>query len=92
MVRLAISVLGMIYLASVDEVHGEFRKSMRDYLMNRTFDTKPELSESFLLVDPKQLNEVFAVTSQNDDKIMGQIYFDCKVKRPIPLFGIPRLE
>lgn len=80
------------YLASVDEVHGEFRKSMRDYLMNRTFDTKPELSESFLLVDPKQLNEVFAVTSQSDDKIMGQIYFDCKVKRPIPLFGIPRLE
>ncbi|MDM8268198.1 major capsid protein [Barnesiella viscericola] len=80
------------YLASVDEVHGEFRKSMRDYLMNRTFDAKPELSESFLLVDPKQLNEVFAVTSQSDDKIMGQIYFDCKVKRPIPLFGIPRLE
>lgn len=80
------------YLASVDEVHGEFRKSMRDYLMNRTFDVKPELSESFLLVDPEQLNEVFAVTSKNDDKIMGQIYFDCKVKRPIPLFGIPRLE
>lgn len=80
------------YLASVDEVHGEFRKSLRDYLMNRTFDVKPELSESFLLVDPEQLNEVFAVTSKNDDKIMGQIYFDCKVKRPIPLFGIPRLE
>lgn len=80
------------YLASVDEVHGEFRKSMRDYLMNRTFDAKPELSESFLLVDPEQLNEVFAVTTASDDKIMGQIYFDCKVKRPIPLFGIPRLE
>lgn len=80
------------YLASVDEVHGEFRKSMRDFLMNRTFDAKPELGEDFLLVDPKQLNEVFAVTSKDDDKIMGQIYFDCKVKRPIPLFGIPRLE
>jgi Capsid protein (F protein). len=80
------------YLASVDEVHGEFRKTLRDCLMNRTFDTKPELGEDFLLVDPAQLNEVFAVTTASDDKILGQIYFDCKVKRPIPLFGIPRLE
>lgn len=80
------------YLASVDEVHGEFRKTLRDYLMNRTFDTKPELGEDFLLVDPAQLNEVFAVTTASDDKILGQIYFDCKVKRPIPLYGIPRLE
>lgn len=80
------------YLASVDEVHGEFRKSLRDYLINRVFDVKPELSESFLLVDPKQLNEVFAVAVKNDDKFLGQVYFDCKVKRPIPLFGIPRIE
>lgn len=80
------------YLASVDEVHGEFRKSLRDYLINRVFDVRPELSESFLLVDPKQLNEVFAVNTESDDKFLGQVYFDCKVKRPIPLFGIPRIE
>lgn len=80
------------YLASVDEVHGEFRKTLRDYLMNRTFDSKPELSQDFLLVDPAQINEVFAVTTASDDKILGQIYFDVKAKRPIPLYGIPRIE
>lgn len=80
------------YLASVDEVHGEFRRSLRDYLINRVFRSKPELGEDFLTVDPKTVNEVFAVTTENDDKFLGQIYFDVKVKRPIPLFGIPRIE
>lgn len=80
------------YLASTDEVHGLFRTSLRKYVMNRVFDLKPSLSESFLLVDPKQLNEVFASTLENDDKIIGQVYFDVEAYRPIPQFGIPRLE
>ncbi|WP_270568772.1 major capsid protein [Coprobacter secundus] len=80
------------YLASTDEVHGLFRTELKNYVMNRVFNLKPELSESFLLVDPAQLNEVFASTLDNDDKILGQVYFDVKADRPIPMFGIPRLE
>ena len=86
-------------MARTDEVHGLFRTTLRNYLMNRTFNLKPELSESFLLVDPKQLNDVFATNivdettkEVKDDKILGQVYFDVKAKRPIPMFGIPRLE
>lgn len=80
------------YLASTDEIHGLFRTSLKNYLMTRTFDLPPQLSESFLLVDPGQLNEVFASTTENDDKILGQIYYDVSVKRPIPRYGVPRLE
>lgn len=80
------------YLASTDEVHGLFRTELRNYLIGRVFDVKPELSESFLLVDPAVTNAVFANTTENDDKILGQVYFDCKMKRPIPLYGVPRLE
>ena len=86
------------YLANVDEVHGEFRTSLRDFLINRTFNNKPELVEDFLLIDNEQVNDVFAVQNDSDgnpisdDKILGQVYFDVKMKRPIPLFGIPRLE
>lgn len=80
------------YLARVDEVHGLFRTELRNYLITRIFDLKPQLSEEFLLVDPSVTNQVFANTTENDDKILGQIYFDVKVKRPIPLYGIPRLE
>lgn len=80
------------YLASTDEVHGLFRTELRNYLIGRVFDVKPELSESFLLVDPAVTNAVFSNTTENDDKILGQVYFDCKMKRPIPLYGVPRLE
>ena len=79
------------YLSSVDEVHGSFRESLRNFLMNRIFENKPQLSEDFLLIDPEQVNQVFSVT-ESTDKILGQVWFDVKAKRPIPEYGIPSLE
>lgn len=80
------------YISRVDEVHGQMRTSLRNFLINRVFDVAPELSESFLLVDPSQTNEIFTVTAENEDVWMGQVYFDYQAKEPIPLFGIPKLE
>lgn len=84
------------YLGRVDEVHGDFRGSLRDFVMYRTFSGIPTLSEDFLLVDNKPLDNVFSVQTDVDgnsiNKIMGQIYVDCVAKRPIPRFGVPRLE
>lgn len=80
------------YISRVDEVHGQMRTSLRNFLINRVFDVAPELSESFLLVDPSQTNEIFTVTAENEDVWMGQIYFDYQAKEPIPLYGIPKLE
>lgn len=79
------------YIASVDEVHGDFRTTMQSFLMNRVFDDKPILGADFIHINPDHLNDVFADTNDND-KILGQIYFDVSAKRPIPMFGIPRLE
>lgn len=87
------------YLASTDEVHAQFRTTMRDFIMNRTFKGEPELSEEFLVVDPDQLNDVFLAGTDDDDlyapesdKIIGSLLFKVSAKRPIPLFGIPKLE
>ena len=79
------------YFNYVDEVHGQFRTTLKDYLINRVFDVKPELSESFLLVDPEQINDVFNVTD-DDDKIIGAIYHRCNAKLPISLYAEARLE
>ena len=79
------------YLQSTDEVHGEFRNTLKDYLCDRVFQGVPNLSASFLQVRPEQLNDIFANTG-NDDKIVGQLWFDCEVVRPIPKYGVPRLE
>lgn len=84
------------YLARVDEVHGDMRGSLRDYVMYRTFSGIPRLGKDFLLVDHKPLDNVFTVQKDADgnsvDKIIGQIYVDAVTRRPIPRFGIPRLE
>ena len=79
------------YIASVDEVHGEFRTDLRNFLCNRQFSSIPRLNHDFLKVDPEQLNDIFSVTDTTD-KVLGQIYFDISAKRPIPRMGIPRLE
>lgn len=78
-------------ISKTDEVHGLFRSEFRDFLINRTFDGTPELGKDFTVMDPNQLNEVFAVT-ENRDKILGQIYMDVSKKSPIPLYGIAKLE
>lgn len=79
------------YLASTDEVHGEFRTTLRDFVLYRLFNKVPSLNEQFLTVNDNQLNNVFSV-NDTSDKILGQIHFKVHAKRPIPRFGIPRLE
>lgn len=79
------------YLASVDEVHGDFRTSLRDFVLSRVFATTPLLGKDFTTIRPNDLNHVFSVTTDTD-KILGQVYFDVSAKRPIPMYGVPLLE
>ena len=79
-------------IASFDEVHGEFRGSMRNFLINRVFNQAPELSKDFLLVNPDHVNDVFAMTAENGDKILGSIAFEITKKTTIPRNSIPHIE
>lgn len=85
------------YVQKYDSAHGLFRTNLSNFLMHRVFNEKPQLSKSFLVIDPTQVTDVFAVTQADDgteltDKIYGQIYFDCQVKLPISRVAIPRLD
>lgn len=75
----------------LDTAHGLFRTQLRNFIMNRTFGIKPQLSESFLLVDPTQVNDVFAVTDVSD-KIFGAVFIGCTAKLPLGRTAIPRLD
>lgn len=79
------------YLSSVDEAHGDFRMSLRDFLLGRYFTSTPSLGRDFTIINPNQLNNIFSYTADTD-KILGEIIFNVQAKRPIPRFGIPRLE
>lgn len=78
------------YLSALDEAHGDFRNTLRHFVLMRTFNNLPSLNPTFLEVHPEQMNEVFTVSGY--DQLLGQLHFNCTMKRPIPRFGIPRLE
>lgn len=78
------------YLSRFDEVHGEFRTTLKDFLLMREFAGLPELGSDFTTVNPDDLNNVFA--TEYGDKFLGAIYFDIKCKRPIPSISVPALE
>lgn len=84
------------YCQQYDTCHGAFRDTMGNFLMKRTFYGTPELSKSFLQVDPRQLSDVFSVTKVGDspitDKIYGYIRYDITCKLPINRVAIPRLD
>ena len=81
------------YLQALDSVHGLFRTDYKDFVLQRTFLTLPTLNPDFLTVDETQLNDVFAVDSAgNADRFLGQVHFKITAQRPIPRYGVPKLE
>lgn len=74
-----------------DQVHGLFRTSLKDFLVNRIFETRPELGTDFLEVKPDEVNNIFADTDPASDCILGQVIIDIKAKRPVPRVVIPSL-
>lgn len=83
------------YLSNVDEVHGQFRTTLNNFLLTRVFNTLPSINPEFLTVDPDSMNQVFTVNEVNGepvDSILGQLHFDVTMMRPISRFGVPRLE
>lgn len=79
------------YVAKYDGAHGLFRTNMKNFIMNRTFDGLPQLSQQFLLVDPDTVNQVFSVTEYTD-KIFGYVKFNATARLPISRVAIPRLD
>lgn len=79
------------YCQRYDQAHGLFRTDLSNFLMHRVFNQKPELAQSFLIIDPSQVTDVFSVT-ETTDKVYGQILLDCTVKLPVARVAIPRLD
>lgn len=74
-----------------DTVHGQFRLSLKDYLINRLFAERPVLGDDFLRIKPSETNQVFQYLAEDGDVVMGQIVVDIKAKRPVPRVVIPSL-
>lgn len=84
------------YLWKPDTAHGDFRNTLRNFLMCRRFFDAPELSTKFLEVDRYQLNDVYSVTNIDNESIndhyYGYIKFNITARMPITRVAIPRLD
>lgn len=78
-------------VASTDEVHGDFRDTMRDYVLQRDFIASPVLGSEFLDIHAEGLNDVFS-DIDDDDKIIGAVNFKINKKSIVPRYIIPGLE
>lgn len=78
-------------VSAVDEVHGLFRLDFKNYVINRIFDTRPELGSDFIQIKPEEINDIFVGTNPDDDTIIGEIGFAVHAKRPVPRVVIPNL-
>lgn len=78
------------YVMKTDEVHGQFRDTQHNYLIQREFATIPELGHDFISVENDDLTNVFSLT-QGTDKIFGAIRFDCMSNSPVPRFIQPSI-
>lgn len=74
-----------------DQVHGQFRLSLRNMLINRVFASTPELGTEFIHIQPEEVSNIFAVDAPDEDNFIGQIVVDVKAKRPIPRISLPSL-
>lgn len=77
------------YLPST--VHGAMRSSLSYWHLGRIFATAPALNGDFVHPRPDELNRIFAVQDETDDKIVVVIKHHIKAKRRLPKYGIPTL-
>lgn len=77
-------------VSDCDEVHGEFRRSMRNFVLQRVFDGVPELGEDFLYINADDFTDIFSVLSSSD-KIYGKVYFDVNAQLPMPKYNVPKI-
>lgn len=78
------------YTMRVDECHGEFRTSMRDYLLQRLFLQAPELTANFVNIHSDELTDIFTYV-KDTDKFFGFVSFDVKCKSPVARVSVPRI-
>lgn len=79
------------YRYNPNEVHGEFRSSLRFWHMARSFDKLPALNTSFITYDNANVDNVLAVSSDIAHPLYCQIYNDVEAFRLIPKYADPHL-
>lgn len=75
------------YRRNISQVHGALRSSMNYWTLNRIFTEAPTLTDSFIECTPSR--RVFAVTDEDVDSCIVDIWHDIRALRKLPKYGDP---
>lgn len=80
------------YKYHANEIHGDFRDTLKYWHTARIFEYVPGLNEEFIKVNPADQgqNRIFNYINGDYDQIMLQIYHHNGMLRRMPYFGIPK--
>ena len=82
-------------------VHGDFRKNMNFWHLGRIFENTPTLSQEFMEVDEAKdgLSRIFAAEfdpTTGEERVYQHLWCYCynnlKMVRPMPIFGVPKIQ
>lgn len=76
-----------------DEVHGALRTNLAYWHEGRIFEwlNFPGLNKDFLKVHPLDVSRIFPST-ETSDKLIGEFFFDIKLRRRFSYSGLPRFS
>lgn len=83
------------YRFHANEVHGDFKDSLSFWTLGRIFTQQPTLNASFIYMNPKTLNRIFAVQTntmgQPSRNVLCSLKFDVSLVQPLSRYGTPSL-
>ena len=72
----------------MDEIHGDFKTTLKYWHLARDFQSAPQLNDTFLTCTPGE--RIFAV-EDDSNKFLIDVYNKVLCKRPMPAYGTPML-
>lgn len=80
------------YKSAYSTVSGEFRNTLDNWNVFRTFEQIPVLSPEFIHAEPDDFDRIFMfenVENTSNEHFYAQLYFDIKAKRPMSKYSTP---
>lgn len=80
------------YKTAYSTCTGEFRNTLDNWNVYRTFDRAPVLSPEFIHAEPEDFDRLFEfqnIQNTSNEHFYAQIYFDIKAKRPMSKYSTP---
>ncbi len=75
------------YKYTNDEIHGEFRDTLKYWTLARSFSSQPTLSTEFIQCSPS--NEIFAMPDEQN--LLVQIHHNILAKRKMSVYSTPNI-